>query len=734
MSGYRLGVDIGGTFTDFALFDPAGASLHIHKCLTTPDDPSRAVIDGTVALLGRESVAIADLREVVHGTTLVTNAVIERKGARTGMLITEGFRDIPDMREEKRYDVFDLRITFPDPIVPRARRREVSERMRFDGTVERALDVEAARVAVQELVREEGIEALAICLLHAYANPAHEEALRRMVEASFPELFVSTSSEVFPGWREFERFTTTGINAYAGPMFGRYLQRIERGLGRLGFRGRLYVMSASGGALTPPLARRLPVRVIESGPAAGALISAVHGRALALANLLSFDMGGTTAKGALVREGEAMKVYALEVARAHEFKAGSGLPVRTPVIDMIEIGAGGGSIAEPDARGTIRVGPKSAGASPGPACYGLGGKEATLSDANLLLGYLDPDYFLGGEMPLDPSLAEKAIARRVAEPLGLTLERAAFGIHDIASEDVARAFRIHASERGFDYRSSSMVAFGGSGPVHAIRVAKKLGIPRVVFPVAAGVMSAIGLLASPLAFEVALTRERFVGDLDDPEFAATFAEVEAEAAAPLAEAGLHASRITLARSLDMHYHGQGHEIEVTLPPTGFGISQLAELFRRRYEALFAFAPLDAPLVITTWKVEARAPDPGIGARYSMRDPNAGAAPAVKGVRPAWFPDAYGWTDTAVYDRYALRHGEAIDGPALVEERESTVVVGPGDRLYVDAAGNLIAVLDSRRSDGKIGESGESGNDTSPAVSESRAEDPSPPGPVQEGKP
>ena len=283
-----------------------------------------------------------------------------------------------------------------------------------------------------------------------------------MVDEYFPDLFVSTSAEVFPGWREFERFSTTSINAYTGPMFGHYLERIESGLAALGFRGRLYVMSASGGALTPALARRLPVRVIESGPAAGAQMSAVHGRALALPNLLSFDMGGTTAKGALVREGAAMKVYALEVARQHEFKSGSGLPVRTPVIDMIEIGAGGGSIAEPDARGTIRVGPKSAGASPGPACYGQGGRDATLSDANLVLGYLDPDYFLGGEMRLDRSLAERVITDRVAMPLGLALERAAFGIHDIVSEDVARAFRIHASERGFDYRSSSMVAFGGS--------------------------------------------------------------------------------------------------------------------------------------------------------------------------------------------------------------------------------------------------------------------------------
>ena len=689
---HRLGVDIGGTFTDFALFETATGSLHIHKQLSTPDDPSRAVIEGVVALLERESVDMAQVSEVVHGTTLVTNAVIERKGARTGMLITEGFRDIPDMRQEKRYDVFDLRITFPEPIVPRALRREVRERMRFDGTVETPLDLEPAEAAVRELVERESIDALAICLLHAYINPAHEERIRRMVEARFPELFVSTSAEVFPGWREFERFTTTCINAYTRPMFHRYLDRLDDGLASLGFRGHLYVMSSSGGTLTPQVARRLPIRVVESGPAAGAQMSAFHGAALELPNLLSFDMGGTTAKGALVRGGAAMKVYALEIARQHEFKAGSGLPVRTPVIDMIEIGAGGGSIAEPDARGTIRVGPRSAGASPGPACYGQGGDEATLTDANLVLGYLDPHFFLGGDMTLDRARAEQVITTRVADPLDLRVERAAFGIHDIVSEDVARAFRIHASERGFDYRASSMIAFGGSGPVHAIRVAKKLGIPRVVFPVAAGVMSAIGLLASPLAFEVAHTRERFVRDLCDEELAATFSGVEAEAKAPLTAAGLDASQIEIVRRLDMRYHGQGHEIEVSLLAADTSVARLGDLFRQRYEALYAFASLDAPLVVTTWKVEARGPAPGIEASYCVSGQTASAASSRKSTRRAYFPDAGGWIDAAVYDRYALSPGDEVPGPAMIEERESTVVIGPGDCLAVDAHHNLVAEL------------------------------------------
>lgn len=692
---HRLGIDIGGTFTDFALFESDSGTLNIHKQLTSADDPSRAVIEGVANLLARESVDIAQVSDVVHGTTLVTNAIIERKGARTGMLVTEGFRDIPDMRQEKRYDVFDLRITFPDPIVPRGLRREVRERIMFDGKVETALDLEAAERAVRELVEQEGIDALAVCLLHAFTNPSHEQAIGKMVAACFPDLFVSTSAEVFPGWREFERFTTTCINAFTQPMFHRYLERVENGLGSLGFRGLLYVMSSSGGTLTPPVARRLPVRVIESGPAAGAQMSVFHGRALGHLDLLSFDMGGTTAKGALIRDGTAMKVYELEVARQHEFMAGSGLPVRTPVIDMIEIGAGGGSIAEVDYRGTIKVGPRSAGASPGPACYNQGGDRATLTDANLILGYLDPAFFLGGEMSLDTTKAEQVIRTQVAQPLDLTIERAAFGIHDIVSEDVARAFRIHASERGFDYRASSMIAFGGCGPVHAIRVAKKLRIPRVVFPVAAGVMSAIGLLASPLAFEVAYTRERFVRDLGNTELAQIFVEIEAEAKAPLIGAGLGHADINIVRHLDMRYHGQGHEIEVSLASGQPDVESLATLFRQRYEVLYAFAPLDAPLVITTWKVEARGPTPGLEAGYSVTQEPAMPHTAKKGTRQAYFPDTDGWIQTAVYDRYALTTGVEVIGPALIEERESTAVVGPGDRVRVDAAQNLIAELGER---------------------------------------
>ena len=682
MMSYRLGVDIGGTFTDFALYDEQSGELAIHKQLTTPDDPSRAVLEGSVALLLREGVDIGVVREIVHGTTLVTNSVIERKGPRTGLLTTKGFRDILDMRQEKRYDVFDLRLAFPDPIVPRRMRGEVTERCHYDGRVELPLDLDGARNELAHLVEEHQIKSLSICLLHSYANPTHEQALARMAREEFPGLAVSLSSEVCPEWREFERFSTTTINAYTQPMFDEYLGRLEIGLKNSGFIGQFFVMSSSGGTLTPETARRFPVRVIESGPAAGVQMSAFHGRELDLGPVLSFDMGGTTAKGALIRDGRAIKEYHQEVARVHGFKAGSGLPVKAPVIDMIEIGAGGGSIAAPDVRGAIAVGPRSAGAEPGPACYGQGGSHATLTDANLSLGFLDPDFFLGGEMRLDKAPATEAINRTVGSPLELPHDRAAWGIHEVINEDVARAFRIHASERGFDYRNSTMIAFGGSGPVHAMGVARKLGIPRVIFPFAAGVMSALGLLASPLTFEVSRTRQVFVDQVDADDFQQTFKSLEEEAQDPLRRAASEAE-VNILRRLDMRYHGQGHEIEVEVP-LRVELENLPDLFRETYKSVYGASLLDAPLVITTWKVEAALPTPSL----LTIPPTAVGEVVKKGQRLAYFDT--GFVETPVYDRYQLAVDTVILGPALIEERESTVVIGPGDRAQVDRYGNLVA--------------------------------------------
>src|SRR5262245_59544576 len=689
---YRVGIDIGGTFTDFALFDARAARMAVHKCLTTPHDPSEAVTEGVKALLTREKVRIGDVSDIVHGTTLVTNSVIERRGAVTGMLATAGFSDILDTGFERRYDLFDLRIAYPPPLVPRRLRIEVDERVRFDGSIERPLDEAAVRAAARRF-EELGVTAVAVCFLHSYANPAHEARAARILREAAPQLFVSASADVFPNMREFERWTTTSVNAFTQPMFDRYLERLENGLATEGFRGRLYIMSSSGGTLTADTARRYPVRALESGPAAGALMSAYHGRSLDLPNLLSFDMGGTTAKGAIVRGGTPIKRYSMEVARVHEFRQGSGLPVRIPVIDMIEIGAGGGSIADIDDRGLLRVGPRSAGADPGPVCYGRGGTRPTLTDANLVLGYLDAGFFLGGAMALDKAAAEAAIRDHVAKALGLELLRAAWGIHDIVSEDVARAFRIHASERGFDYRSGSMVAFGGCGPLHALGIAKKLKIPRVVFPVGAGVMSALGLLISPLAFEMARSRRIHLADLDAADFAATFRTLEADATSHLLSAGVAKGDIRLSRRLDMRYQGQGHEIEVTLPDTedrGALFGDLGELFGRAYELAYTLR-LDEPAEIVNWKVEATGPAPNLGVGYRLSGPT-GAAKSLKGARLAYDPDSKRMTEWPVYDRYALVPGATVIGPALIEERESTCVIGRGQSASVDAHLNLVAEL------------------------------------------
>ncbi len=688
---YRIGTDIGGTFTDFALFDDASGAMRIHKQLTTPHDPSEAVIEGIGALLAAAGVALSDVAEVAHGTTLVTNAVIERKGAVTGMLATAGFSDVPDMGLEQRYDLFDLRLKFPAPLVPRRLRREVKERVMFDGAVEQPLDEAGARAAIEELVRKHDVKALAVCLLHSYAEPAHERRIAELAAEAFPELYVSTSADVFPNMREYERWTTTMVNAYTQPMFDRYLGRLERGLADRGFRGRIAIMTSSGGVVTTETARRFPVRMLESGPAAGVLMSAVHGRRLGLPNLLSFDMGGTTAKGALIRGHLPLKKYDMEVARVHEFKRGSGLPVKIPVIDMIEIGAGGGSIAEVDERGLIRVGPRSAGADPGPACYGRGGERATLTDANVVLGYLDPAFFLGGAMRLDVKAAEAAIAKSVAEPLKLDLARAAFGIHEIINEDVARAFRIHASERGFDYRSCSMTAFGGGGPIHGMAIARKLKIPRVVYPVGAGVMSAFGLLASPPAFEVSRSRRVFVEELDEAGFAAAFAPLIEEASGFLKRAGVPERQIRVVRKLDMRYHGQGYDIEVTVPE-GAGLASAPELFLARYREIYALALLDEPVEIVAWKVEAVGPEPGLSEGYSLMQGGGEAKTALKGRRRAYEPGAATYVETPVYDRYRLGPGAVIEGPALIEERESTCVIAKGDRVTVDAQYNLVAEL------------------------------------------
>ncbi|MCH8188013.1 MAG: hydantoinase/oxoprolinase family protein [Proteobacteria bacterium] len=529
-------------------------------------------------------------------------------------------------------------------------------------------------------------------MLHSCANPAHERRVAEILAAALPELPITLSSEVCPEIREYERLSTACANAYVQPMMAGYLTRLQSGLRDRGFDCPLLLVMSSGGVTTVETAIAKPIRLVESGPAGGAILARDVAVENNLARVLSFDMGGTTAKGALVRGGAPLKRYEMEVARVHDFKMGSGLPAKIPVIDLIEIGAGGGSIAAINARGTIQVGPKSAGADPGPVCYGLGGSDPTLTDANLTLGYLDADFFLGGEMPLDATAVGEALAMGVGRPLQVSEERAAWGIHESVNEDISRAFRNHASERGFDYRACVMVAFGGSGPAHACRVARKLRVPTVIFPPAAGVMSAVGLLSTPLSFETFRSGRVELSSLTPEAFEARFAPLIDEALSLLKLGDAATGDVTVTRRLDMRYRGQGYELEVPLPdlPAREVLRALPDLYTGVYEQVFAKSFPAEPLEIINWKVEASVPLAGLSGTPRLDAANGGNA--LKGKRKAYEPVSGRFVDTPVYDRYALGAGDRLEGPALIEERESTGLIGAGDSARVDGHGNLVVTI------------------------------------------
>jgi N-methylhydantoinase A len=680
----RLGVDIGGTFTDLVVVDEASGAIRVGKMLTTAKDPAHGVEQGVQALLDEAEMASGRVRAVAHGTTLATNALIERKGARTALLTTAGFRDALEIRREGRYDMYDLLIDPPAPLVPRHLRREVDERLLPDGTVLRRLDEMAARPVIAELL-DAGVEAVAICLLHAYLNPAHERRLAALVREAAPHVAVSCSSDVVPEIREYERASTTAANVYVAPLMSRYLEDLERRLHALGIPGQLYVMQSSGGIALPPLARRLPIRLVESGPAAGALAAARAARDRGETRLLSFDMGGTTAKACVIDGGSPLVAREFEVARADRFKKGSGLPIRVPVIEMIEIGAGGGSIARVDRMGLLKVGPDSAGADPGPACYNLGGRQPTVTDADLLLGYLDADFFLGGRMRLDRAAAERAVTEQVARPLGLDATAAAWGIHRVVNESMASAARIHGIERGRDLRAYPLFAFGGAGPVHCWQVAKILRVPRILLPFGAGAISAWGLLAAPLAFDFVRTARARLDVADWDGLNRLFGEMESEGRDLLGRSGVPPDAARVARIAEMRYVGQGHEVEATVPLGRLSSASLPEItaaFEDAYRALYHRLPQGVAIEALNWRVTVSGPPPTLAfGGAAGQSPSTGEV--VKANRRAWFAEAGGWIDTPVYDRYALRPGASFGGPAIVEERESTAVIGPGAICRVD---------------------------------------------------
>jgi N-methylhydantoinase A len=684
---YRVGFDVGGTFTDFVLQSPAGELL-TGKRLTTYPDPSAACVEGLDELMARAGVAWGDVAQAVHGTTLGSNVVIERKAQGVGLLTTRGFRDVLIIGREKRYQVYDLQIEKPAPLIARRFIGEVTERVLADGSVRTPLDEADARRALRDLAAR-GVRTLAVCLLHAYVNPAHEQRVAALAAEEIPHVTVTLSHEVSPTFREYERTSTTVVNAYVMTAIRDYLRGLQAAMSTRGYRGRLFVMQSSGGVATAEAMERYPVRMIESGPAAGALMAAAYGELAGHADLIAFDMGGTTAKLALVENGRPFTTTAFELHRVNN-AAGSGLPMNIQALDLVEIGAGGGSIAR--ARlGVIAVGPESASSTPGPVCYGRGGEEPTVTDANLVLGYLNPDYFAGGALRLRPGAAARALDARVAAPLGLSIEEAAWGVHAIVNTNMELATRVVSIERGRDPRGLTLVAFGGSGPVHGCRLAQALGIPRVILPAAAGVTAAIGLLAAEVRFDVARTYVRRLDAVDPARVNAMYDDMAAQAMAVVRESAVTGA-ITVQRAADGRYAGQGYELTVPVPPGPIDAAALARVraaFDEIYAARYGYANAEEPVEIVTWKLSAIGGAP----RVTLSKAGAGAAGGARRERRrAYFPETHGYVDCPVFDRYALAAGMQIAGPAIVEERESTSVLPPGTLATVDEYANLIVAV------------------------------------------
>jgi N-methylhydantoinase A len=628
----------------------------------------------------------------VHGTTLVTNTVIERKGARTALLTTEGARDVVEIGTELRYDIYDLGIVRVEPLVPRHLRLEVPGRLAYNGAELAPLRLDGLPALVAAM-RAESITAVAISLLHSYVNPRHEVALGEALQRLFPEAEITLSSTLVPEIREFERTSTAIVNAYVQPMVSRYLRAMERQLAERGTSGPLHLMLSGGGLASVAEAVAAPVQLIESGPAGGAIAACFYGRNAGVMDMVSFDMGGTTAKMCLINGGSPARTHTFEAARVHRFKKGSGIPLRVPVIDMIEIGAGGGSIARVDSMGLLKVGPESAGSSPGPACYGLGGERPTVTDADVALGYLDPGFFLGGGMQLDRAAAERAIATHVAGPLKISITQAAAGIQEIVNENMATATRLYVSESGRDLRRYAMLAFGGAGPVHAYRLAQILGLKKLICPYAAGTASALGFLVAPLTVEQVRSYVAQIDKLDWSRLSALFDEMEAHAVASLGSMGVARDEIDFVRSADLRFSGQGYEVEVGLPEGVLDFTRAEDIraaFIVVYKQLFERAPEGLPLEGLSWRLVATGRRPTLA--LDFRGEKGDLAKAKKGTRKVYFHRERDYFEAPVYDRYRLAPGDVLSGPAVFEERESTVVAGPGSRIEVDASLNLIISL------------------------------------------
>ena len=690
-----LAVDIGGTFTDLVALDLISGSIAVEKLLTSYPDPSLAVLKGMRSLLERAEIPPGSIRYVVHGTTLITNTLIERKGAKTALLATAGFRDAVEIGNESRYDMYDLALKKPEPLAERRLRYDVPERMLADGRVWQPLD-EACLRQICRALRAEAVEAVALCFLHAYTNPAHELAALDIVREALPNVALSLSHQVAPGMREYPRASTTLANAYVQPITAGYLARLEGGLKASGIDAPLNIMLSSGGTSAVAAARAFPVRLVESGPAGGALAGVYWGRLLGESDVLAFDMGGTTAKAVLTRAGELAISHQSEVAHVHRFKRGSGLPLMAPMIEMIEIGAGGGSIAHLNALGLPAVGPESAGSAPGPASYGLGGAKPTVTDADLLLGYLNPEYFAGGAIKLDIPAGRASFAG-LSAALGLPLERSAWGVHQLVNENMAAAARVHAAERGLEVRRYCMVATGGAGPVHACGVAQGLGISRIIIPPLAGVASAFGFLTAPIAFDFTRSYVARLDALDLAELNSILADLERDGRRIVEAAGVPPGDISVRLNIDMRYVGQGYEVRVPFTMESLTERHIAEMqrdFEEEYRAFYGQLAHGVPIEAVNWRVLISGPAPQIkGAGFAVSTaPGGGPVDS----RPARFSPEGAPVDTAIYRRERLSHTWSAAGPCIIEEEASTTVVLPGWSARMADGGCLLL---TRISDG-----------------------------------
>jgi N-methylhydantoinase A len=683
----RLAIDIGGTFTDVVLELDSG-HRETEKLLTTQGYPGEAVLRGIDTVMRAAGKRPAEISLIIHGTTLATNALIERRGATTALLTTSGHRDALEMAHEDRFEQYDINIDRPTPLVPRYLRLPVRERLDRDGNVLVALD-EGSVMATLPKLEEHGVDSVAIGYLHAFVNPAHEQRTAELLQAARPDLSITLASEVCPEIREFERLSTACANAYVRPLMARYLERLGGELAERGFACPFLMMTSGGGLTTLETAAKFPIRLVESGPAGGAILAQQLARTLGMDRLLSFDMGGTTAKLCLIDDFAPLMSRSFEVDRVYRFKKGSGLPVRIPVIEMVEIGAGGGSIARIDRLQRIQTGPESAGSEPGPAAYGWGGELPTVTDADTVLGRIEADGFAGGSLQLQPQAARQAIRRVIAEPLGFDDDTAAFGVSEVVDENMVAAARAHAAEFGLDLAQRDLVAFGGAGPLHAARLGEKLGVRRIVIPPHAGVGSAVGFLLATVAYEVVRSRQQSLSELDHELVNRLMAEMRAEAESVVAQAH-SGTQLIETRQAYMRYSGQGHEIAVSLPVADYGPDD-AGVFRQAFEAeyrrLYGRTIAEIDIEVLSWTLTISAP-----ARQLPKEPGdcaPSATPSADSKQSCFDPAQERRGDVPVYSRQSLTPGVAIAGPALITEDQTTTVVSSVFDARIDAYGNII---------------------------------------------